>query len=144
MVKEEELVDRTAMGRPQRLTWNVFFRHPPPLTWTSYFTIIQHIKDTKFLDMDCGSATLVDEKFRLHCYYCKGADHNPQHCTYISVEGWYGNKAAGKIEETVEFMTSNRNDRDFGNDRGRNECQAESWRNGSQATGPINSRHERK
>ncbi|KAG6895223.1 hypothetical protein C0992_002505 [Termitomyces sp. T32_za158] len=132
--KGEETVDRSATSKPRKPLWNIFFQHTPPLSWTSYFMLLQHIRDLKFVDMDCGSAALVDERFRLHCSSCKGADHNPSQCEYTAVEGWYGNRETDKVEETAEFVSSGRNDKYRGPDRNRNERRANNWGGNSRGT----------
>ncbi|KAG6897031.1 hypothetical protein C0992_004559 [Termitomyces sp. T32_za158] len=128
LARGEETIDRAAIARPRKPLWNIFFRQPPPLSWTNYFVLLQHIRDINFIDMDYGNATLVDKSFRLHCHNCKGADHNPAHCAYSTLEGWYGNGAAEKVEETAEFATSSRGDRSRQFDRNRNERRAEGWK----------------
>ncbi|KAG6877096.1 hypothetical protein C0992_010861 [Termitomyces sp. T32_za158] len=111
LARGESEVERSAGSRPRKPLWNIFFKRPPPITWTSYFIFLQHIRNTKFVDMDCGSVTLVDEESRMHCFNCKGANHNPKHCEYKALKGWFGNAAAPQIEETAEFASSSRNKR---------------------------------
>ncbi|KAG6885655.1 hypothetical protein C0992_004982 [Termitomyces sp. T32_za158] len=143
LARGEELVDRTNMTRPRRPLWNVFFRAPLPIMWTNYFVILQSIRDVRFIDMGYGSATLVDEERRLHCFNCKGADHNHDQCEYAKLENWFGNKAAAKIEETAEFASSSRNDRNSTFNRNRNERRAEGWKTGGCGL-PYGQRHDRR
>ncbi|KAG6879309.1 hypothetical protein C0992_003636 [Termitomyces sp. T32_za158] len=130
LAKGEDTVDRANTTRLRKPLWNVFFNNPPPVTWTSYFVILQHIRSIKFVDMDYGSATLMDEENRLHCYNCKGADHNPAQCGFTTLERWYGNKAAEKIQETAEFVSSSKNERTRFVGGNRNDRRAEDWKVG--------------
>ncbi|KAG6874526.1 hypothetical protein C0992_007639 [Termitomyces sp. T32_za158] len=130
----EESVDRSLTSKPRKPVWNLFFRQSPPLSWTSYFLLLQHIREIRFIDMDYGSATLVDKRFRLHCSNCKGADHNPTQCAFTTVEGWYGNKEANKAEETAEFVSVSRGEKHRNFDKNRNERRADNWRGNGRGT----------
>lgn len=111
LARGEEMVDHVASYKSRKPLWNVFFRSLPPITWTSYFVILQHLWEIHFVDIDCGSAVLVEEEHHMHCFNCKGADHNPIQCEFITLEGWYSHKATDKVEETAEFVTTTCNKR---------------------------------
>ncbi|KAG5720051.1 hypothetical protein E4T56_gene5661 [Termitomyces sp. T112] len=130
LARGEDQIDQSALTRPRKPVWNIFFKEPPPIMWTSYFTILQHIRKCKFIDMDCGSATLVDEENSLHCNNCKGADHNSGQCGYNVLEGWYGSKPAEEIKETAEFVTSSRQEWNHAGGGNQNDRRADNWRFG--------------
>lgn len=141
LARGKEMVDRTASYKPRRPLWNVFFRSSPPIIWTSYFVILRHLWDIYFVDMDCRSAALVEEKHYMHCFNCKGADHNLTQCKFIILKRWYGHKATNKVEETTEFVTTTHNERSHSEGDNRNEQRAESWRTGSWSL-PSSQSHE--
>ncbi|KAG6896828.1 hypothetical protein C0992_005783 [Termitomyces sp. T32_za158] len=143
LAKGEDKADRATQNKPRKPLWNVFFKKPPPVTWTNYFVLLQHVRNIKFVDMDYGSATPVEEEHRLHCFNCKGADHNPAQCSFATLVGWFGNKAPEKIEESAEFATSTRNERPYMGGGNRNDRRAESWRFGGRGL-PYNQRRERR
>ena len=62
-----------------------------------------------FIDLDYGTVTPLAEDNRLHCYNCKGADHNQPHCAYMNLAKWFTNTTdVDKIEETAEFAASSK------------------------------------
>ncbi|KAG6897316.1 hypothetical protein C0992_002492 [Termitomyces sp. T32_za158] len=143
LVKGEDAVDRAAQNRPRKPLWNVFFKRPPPITWPNYFVLLQHVRNIRFIDMDHGSASPVEEENRLHCFNCKGADHNPAQCSFATLVGWHGNKAPEKIEESAEFASSNRKERFHAGGGNRNDRRAENWRFGGRGL-PYNQRRDRR
>lgn len=138
----EDSVDRSERFRSRKPLWNILFRTPPPITWTSFFIILQHIRSKSFIDMDYGSAMPVDEEKCLHCFNCKSADHNPTNCTFSTLEGWYGDKATAKVEETAEFASSTRPQRPYKFERPREDRRGYRGR-GAWGMGPLSYRDRR-
>ncbi|KAG6876121.1 hypothetical protein C0992_000884 [Termitomyces sp. T32_za158] len=142
LAKGEDMAERAPATKHRKPLWNVFFRCPPPISWMSYFILLQHLRNTKFIDLDYGSATLTDEENRLHCNKCKGANHNPTHCSFGTLDGWYGNQSKDKVEESLEFALSDRYKGQRYGGGNRNDRRAEIWRFGSRGR-PYSQRRER-
>ncbi|KAH0589178.1 hypothetical protein J132_09037 [Termitomyces sp. J132] len=100
--KPEVLANAHVRLTPTKPLWNIYSRDDLPVMWTSYFLLLQSLCSVTFDDMDYGSATLVAEAHRLHCFNCKGADHEQFNCAYATLDGWYANaNTEARIEETA-------------------------------------------
>ncbi|KAH0590080.1 hypothetical protein H2248_000256 [Termitomyces sp. 'cryptogamus'] len=118
--KLEVLANAHVRLMPTKPLWNIYSRDDLPVMWTSYFLLLQSLCSVTFDDMDYGSATLVAEARRLHCFNCKGADHEQFNCAYATLDGWYANtNTEAQIEETAEFAPSKKNYRDNRDDHRR-------------------------
>ncbi|KAG6886769.1 hypothetical protein C0992_002450 [Termitomyces sp. T32_za158] len=116
----ESTVIRTTKFGTKKPIWNIYFAKTPPIDWVDYFTILMATRSLSFVDMDYGCATPITEDNRMHCFNCKGADHNQMSCKYAKLEGWFHNSAANdKIEETAKFASSSRIPRGGGPDKRR-------------------------
>lgn len=115
--KPEVLANPPRKQLVRKSLWNLYFRRYPNITWPSYFLLLQSLRNTTFADMDFGCATLVAEERRLHCFKCKGADHELFNCPYSDLEGWMANEGK-ELEETAEFAHSNRSQNDQRGRRG--------------------------
>ncbi|KAG6886873.1 hypothetical protein C0992_001894 [Termitomyces sp. T32_za158] len=111
----EEAIVRTTRFGTKKPTWNVYFAQTPPIDWADYFAVLMATQNMTFVDMDYGLASPVSEDNRLHCFNCKGADHDQPNCEYAKLEGWFHSTAANeKIEETAEFASSSKHARGGG------------------------------
>lgn len=142
LAKDEDTIQRTMRIGAKRALWNLLFRQAPPISWASYFVFLQSIREMTFIDMDHGSARLVGEEHRFHCFNCKGADHSPAQCKFTKMEDWYGNKATEKVEETAEFATASHPGSSSDHYRGRNERRG-GWGGYGRGRGMSNYRHDR-
>ncbi|KAG6875615.1 hypothetical protein C0992_003088, partial [Termitomyces sp. T32_za158] len=143
--KPEVLANAHARSTPTKPLWNIYSRNDLPVTWTSYFLLLQGLCSVTFDDMDYGSATLVAEAHRLHCFNCKGANHEQFNCAYATLDGWYANvNVEAQIEETAEFAPSKKNYRDNRNDQRRGPPRRGGRGNGGRFPGHADSRFDRR
>lgn len=105
----ESSAPRTAKFGAKKPIWNIYFTSDLPITWPSYFALLQSTCSMIFMHLDYRSVTSLAKDKQLHCYHCKSTNHNQPHCTFASIVGWFTNAAkTDKIEETAKFVASNK------------------------------------
>ncbi|KAG6809249.1 hypothetical protein H0H92_001032 [Tricholoma furcatifolium] len=105
---------------PRRAThWNLYFRNPPSLQSDGFFLFAKQFRRTLFRTPDRGRGRALEGPMRYHCVLCKGADHNPPRCPYLSIPGWYGTATQfQRADGSLEWVTGE--DRDDDEDRASN------------------------
>ncbi|KAG6808039.1 hypothetical protein H0H92_005615 [Tricholoma furcatifolium] len=96
--------------------WNVYFRNPPSLQSDEFFIFAKQFRCTIFCTPDRGRGRALEGPLRYHCVLCKGADHNPPRCPYLSIPGWHGTATQFQCaDSSLEWVPGN--DRDDDKDR---------------------------